>query len=50
MEVLYTLLSWNCDREGIRKNVKILEKNNIVALAISIEKTQVALWMTEQLL
>ena len=41
----------NCNREGIRKNFKILEKNNIEALVISIEKTtQVALWMTEQLL
>ena len=34
-----------------RKNFKILEKINIEALVISIEKTtQVALWMTEQLL
>ena len=41
----------NCNREGIRKNFKILEKNNIEALVISIEKTtQVALWMTELLL
>ena len=33
------------------KNFEILEKNNIEALVISIEKTtQVALWMTEQLL
>ena len=41
----------NCNREEIRKNFKILEKNNIEALVISIEKTtQVALWMTEQLL
>ena len=41
----------NCNREGIRKKFKILEKNNIEALVISIEKTtQVALWMTEQLL
>ena len=33
------------------KNFKILEKNNIEALVISIEKTtQVALWMTEHLL
>ena len=40
-----------CNREGIRKNFKILKKNNIEALVISIEKTtQVALWMTEQLL
>ena len=40
-----------CNREGIRKNFKILEKNNIEALVISIEKsTQAALWMTEQLL
>ena len=41
----------NCNREGIRKNFKILEKNNIEALVILIEKTtQVALWMAEQLL
>ena len=41
----------NCDREGIRENFKILEKNNFEALVISIEKTiQVALCMTEQLL
>ena len=39
-----------CNREGIRKKFKILKKNNIEALVISIEKTQVALWMTEQLL
>ena len=40
-----------CNGEGIRKNFKILKKNNIEALVISIEKTtQVALWMTEQLL
>ena len=33
-----------CNREGIRKNFKILQKNNIEALVISIEKTtQVAL-------
>ena len=32
------------------KKFKILRKNNIVALVISIQKTQVALWMTEQLL
>ena len=33
-----------CNREGIRKNFKILKKNNIEALVISIEKTtQVAL-------
>ena len=41
----------NCDREGIRKKFKILEKTNFEALVISIEKnTQVALWMTEQFL
>ena len=41
----------NCDREGMRENFKILEKNNFEALVISIEKnTQVALWMTEQFL
>ena len=41
----------NCNRESIRKKFKILEKKNIEALVISIEKTtQVALWMTEQLL
>ena len=40
-----------CNREGIRKNFKILGKNSIEALVISMEKTtQVALWMTEQLL
>ena len=40
-----------CNREGVRKNFKILKKHNIEALVISIEKTtQVALWMTEQLL
>ena len=40
-----------CNREGIRNNFKILKKNYIEALVISIEKTtQVALWMTEQLL
>ena len=41
----------NCNKKGIRKNFKILEKNNIEALVISIEKTnQVALWTTGQLL
>ena len=42
-----------CNREGIRKNFKILQKHNIAfeALVILIEKTtQVALWMTEKLL
>ena len=32
------------------KNSKFSKKNNIVALSITIEKTQVAQWMTEQLL
>ena len=41
----------NCDREGIKENFKILEKNDFEALVISIVKnTQVALWMTEQFL
>ena len=35
----------------MRENFKILEKNNLEALVILIEKnTQVALWMTEQFL
>ena len=33
-----------------KKNSKFSKKNNIVALSITIEKTQVAQWMTEQLL
>ena len=38
----------NCNREGIRNNFKILEKKNIEALVISIEKTTKAVeWMTE---
>ena len=40
-----------CYSEGIRKSFKILKKDNIEALLIPIEETtQVALWMTEQLL
>ena len=38
------------EKESEKKKFKILRKNNIVALVISIQKTQVALWMTEQLL
>ena len=37
------------EKESEKKNSKFWEKNNIVALVISIQKTQVALWMTEQL-
>ena len=39
MAIFEALCKRNCNREEIRKKLKILEKNNIEALVISIERT-----------